>query len=142
MKIWENVKKLCRSWLRERRIKRYRFVFPIYCRVHGVKTPEYQGAIAQSRADDKLQLVHVPQAGYPFNVFVYSVPLNRILGYLDGGFAKRLVKTFGRGMCLDGVIENVTGGAPQYKYRGCNIRVYDTLSMMREVEDFSHLYGA
>lgn len=121
-------------------MKKYRLRFPVYCRVHGVKTPDRQGAVAQSMAGDRLQLVHVPQEGYPFNIFVYNIELNRVLGYLDGNFSKKLVKTFGKGMCLDGIVENLTGGAP-YKYRGCNLRVYDTKFMMEEIEDLSHLYG-
>ncbi len=86
-----------------------------------------------------MQLVHVPTKDYPFNVFIYSVNLNRLLGYLKNDLAKSLVKTFGKGFCLDGVIDKITGGKPRYEYFGCNIRIFDTKAMMENV-DISSLY--
>ena len=119
----------------------YGLNFPIYCKIHGVRTCDRQGAIAQCATGDRLQLVHVPQPRYPFNMFVYNVELNRVLGYHDHSFSKKLVKTLGKGVCIDGVIENVTGGTP-FKYYGCNIRVYETSFMMSDTDDFSHLHDA
>ncbi len=100
---------------------------------------ERQGAIAQSRAKDKLQLVHAPVESYPFNVYIYSIPLNRVLGYLEKRLSEKLVKLFKKGFCLDGVIENITG--EQYAIRGCNLQIFETRTMMSNVNDFSHLYG-
>ena len=112
--------------------------FPLYCKAHGVKSPDYQGAIAQSRQDDELQIVHKPVKGFPYNVYVYSKPLNRLLGYLDEYLSKKLVKLFGKGFCRDARIENITGGGA-YAYRGCNIRILESMTYMSDCEDFSAL---
>lgn len=141
MKIWARLKTIYKKRLQSFRKRFYGLQFPIYCKVHGSKTPDRQGAIAQCATGDRLQIVHVPHKKYPFNMFVYNVELNRILGYVRHSFAKKLVKTFGAGTCLDALIENVTGGTP-FQYYGCNIRVFDTQSMMKETEDFSHLHEA
>ena len=125
----------------KQRLKKSRLTFPLSCKVHGVKSPDRQGALAQSRMGDWLQLVHHPETDYPFNVYVYSVELNRILGYLDAVLAVKLVYVFGKGLCLDGKIEKVTGGAPHYAYLGCNIQIFDTMSMMSGCEDFAHLHS-
>jgi hypothetical protein len=107
--------------------------------VHGVKNADSQGAIAQSKSGDKLQLVHVPKENFPYNVYVYSIPLNRVLGYLDERLSQKLVKLFGKGFCIDGEIVKITG--ENHAVRGCNLRIFDTREMMLNVHDFSHLYG-
>lgn len=141
MLIFKKIKTKFKNCVRAYRKYIYGLNFPIYCKIHGVRTCDRQGAIAQCAAGDRLQLVHVPQPRYPFNMFVYNVELNRVLGYLDHSFSKKLVKTLGKGVCIDGVIENVTGGTP-FKYYGCNIRVYETSFMMSDTDDFSHLHDA
>lgn len=140
MSICEKIKIKFKNCVRAYRKHIYGLEFPIYCKVHGVRTCDRQSAIVQCASGDRLQLVHVPQKHYPFNMFVYNVELNRVLGYLDHSFSKKLVKTLGKGICIDGIIENVTGGTP-FKYRGCNIRVYETSFMMSDTDDFSHLHG-
>ena len=106
-----------------------------------MRSIDRQGALAQSRTGDRLQLVHSPEKEYPFNVYVYNVELNRILGYLDAVLAEKLVYVCGKGLCLDGRIEKLTGGAPDYQYIGCNILIFDTTGMMQNCEDFSHLHS-
>ena len=123
--------------LKKRRLKLY---FPLFCKVKGVKNPAYQGALAQSQNGDKLQLVHLPSEQYPFDVFVYSVNLNRVLGYLEKELAEKLVKLFGENFCRDGVIYRVIGGG-NYKYFGCQILIFETMDMMQNVQDFSSLHG-
>ena len=136
MGIWAKVKRFFR------RIKRGgKLSFPIYCRLRGVKKPVRQGALAQSSAEDGLQIVHVPLKDYPHNVYVYSIPLNRILGYLDEETAKDLLAEFGEEFCVDGRIRAMLGGPPKYKYYGCAIRIYNTKNLMAGVEEFSHLHG-
>ena len=136
MGIWAKVKRFFR------RIKRGgRLSFPIYCRLRGVKKPVRQGALAQSSAEDGLQIVHVPLKDYPHNVYVYSIPLNRILGYLDEKTAKDLLAEFGEEFCVDGRIRAMLGGPPKYKYYGCAIRIYNTKNLMAGVEEFTHLHG-
>ena len=125
----------------KQRLKKAGLSFPVFCKVHGVKSPDRQGALAQSRAQDRLQLVHSAEENYPFNVYVYSVELNRILGYLDAVLAEKLVYVFGKGLCLDGKIEKITGGKPRYDYFGCNISILQTTSIMQNYDDFSHLHG-
>ena len=140
MQMFDKIKIKCKNRLKAFRKHFYGLNFPIYCKVHGSKTPDRQGAIAQCATGDRLQLVHVPQKKHPFNMFVYNVELNRVMGFIKHSFAKKLVKTFGKGTCLDAMIENITGGTP-FEYFGCNIRVFETQSMMADTEDFSHLYG-
>lgn len=74
------------------RCRRLGLEFPLFCKVHGVKAPDFQGALAQSRAGDGLQLVHVPLETRPENVYVYSIELNRILGRLESGLSEKLVR--------------------------------------------------
>ena len=124
----------------KQRLKKSGLRFPIHCKIHGVRLPDRQGALAQSRIGDRLQLVHSAEKGYPFNVYVYNVELNRILGYLDAVLAEKLVYVCGKGLCLDGRIEKLTGGA-EYQYIGCNILILDTTGMMQDCEDFSHLHS-
>ena len=89
----------------------------------------------QSRAEDELQLVHLPLEDFPFNVYVYSIELNRILGYLDENLSKKLVGVFGQGFCLDGTIEEIIGGPPEYKYYGCMIVLLNSMKMMEPYLD-------
>ena len=125
----------------QRRLKKCGVSFPLYCKAHGVTPPDRQGAIAQSHAGDLLQIVHVPVDGYPFNTYVYSVPLNRVIGYLDETLSEKLVYLFGKGFCRDALVENITGGAP-YEYFGCNIQILESMCFMKDCADLSHLYGA
>ena len=135
--LWKN---RIRRFFYERKRKALELSFPLYCKIHGVKNADSQGALAQTRAGDRLQYVHVPVENYPYNVYVYSVALNRVLGYLDKALSKRLVKLFKKGFCRDAVVENRTGGGT-HTYFGCNIRLLETADMM-EGSDFSALRGA
>lgn len=137
MSIWSKIKRFFRRLTHGGKPLR----FPVYCKLRGVKKPTRQGGLAQSHAGDGLQLVHVPLENYPHNVYAYSIPLNRVLGYLDEELAKRLIDEFGKGFCLDGRIRAIVGGPPKYKYYGCNIRIYDTKMLMSGVEEFTHLHG-
>lgn len=139
MRIFTYLKNRISKWLYERKRKRLEIAFPIACKVHGVKRAANQGAIVQSKSGDKLQLVHVPKERFPYNVYVYSIPLNRVLGYLDERLSQKLVKLFRKGFCIDGAIEKITG--ENHAVRGCNLRIFDTCEMMSYVHDFSHLYG-
>lgn len=142
MHIRTIVKRKLQNRAYRKRKKKYGVQFPLYCKIHGVKRAEHQGALLQSREKDELQLVHSPTREFPYNVYVYSIPLNRILGYLHNELSEKLVKIFGENFCRDGVIENLTGGKTVgYKYVGCNIRILETMTSMQYVEDFSHLYG-
>lgn len=126
------------TYKRCRRQKKSGLVFPVRVKIHGVKKSDYQGALAQSESGDELQFVHVPLENYPHNVYVYSIPLNRILGYLEKTLAEKLVYIFGDGFCLDGRIDEIIGGPP-LKYRGAYILVYDDNVFMKNV-DLSVLY--
>ncbi len=141
MYIWTNIKNFHQRLIYRSRKKRFGLRFPLYCKIHGVKNADHQGAITQSRAEDALQIVHSPTKDYPYNIFVYSVNLNRILGYLHPDLSKKLVRLFGKGFCRDAFIENVTGGRQSnYKYLGCNIRIVESMRNMQNINDFSHLY--
>ena len=122
------------------RLQQTKLRFPYFCKIHGVKPLQHQGALAQSRVGDKLQLVHTPIEGHDFSVCVYSIPLNRVLGYVEEELAEKLIYVFGKGFCRDGEIDRLLGGEP-YKYIGCRIRIMDTQEYMEDYEDFSHLYG-
>ncbi len=111
--------------------------FPVLTKLHGVKSQDRQGALAQSEIGDKLQFVHVALPDYPHNTYAYSIPLNRVLGYLDKELAEKLVYIFGKDFCLDGAIDKIIGGPPM-KYRGALIRVFDN-NVFMENEDISSL---
>ena len=110
--------------------------FPLFCKLHAVKSPDHQGGIAQSRVGDKLLIVHTPTDERPFCTSVYNVELNRVLGFIETELAEKLYQVFGENFCRDGEVEQITGGPP-YQYYGCNIRVMDTQDYIEEMEDFS-----
>ena len=114
--------------------------FPVRCNLHGVSAQELQGALAQSEALDELQIVHCPTPQTPLRVLAYSVPLNRILGYLHEELSEKLIYALGEGFCRDGEIASRTGGKDG-EYYGCNIRIFESMEFMSEYEDFQHLYG-
>ncbi len=122
-----------------RRLKKSGLAFPLYTKINGVSSNDRQGALAQSAQGDDLQIVHTPLKKYPHNTYVYSIPLNRVLGYLDKDLSQKLQYVFGDGFCLDGEIRNLLGGPPEYDYFGCSIYVYNTKELMNDVDDFSHL---
>ena len=99
--------------------------FPIFCKLHAVTSLSHQGAIAQSREGDELQIVHTPVEGFPLRVSVYSISLNRTLGFLEDSLSEKLITLFGEGFCRDGEVEKITGGPP-LAYFGCNIRILHT----------------
>ena len=140
MSIWTKIKTKWDAWRLQQRLKRLELYLPLYCKVHGVATPERQGALAQTRAGDRLQIVHVPLPDYPNNIYVYSIPLNRVLGYLQGELAKKLVKAFGENLCLDGVVENTTGGKPG-EFIGCNLCIFPSMRYMEDEVNFNALHG-
>ena len=123
-----------------RRKKNLSLFFPLPCIVCGVTHEDRQGALAQSKAGDKLQIVHNTQAKEKYKVYVYSVTLNRILGYLRLDVSKKLVKLFKKGFCKDGVLTARLDKSEKHPYYGCKIAVLESMDMMRDHEDFSHLY--
>ena len=122
-----------------RRLKKSGLEFPILSKVNGVGSGDRQGALAQSAQGDGLQIVHTPLKKYPHNTYVYSISLNRVLGYLDKELSQKLQYVFGDGFCLDGELCERLGGPPQYDYFGCNICIFDTKTLMKDVDDFAHL---
>lgn len=133
-----NFNEFWKTYKRCRRQKRSGLDFPVFTKLHGVKTHDRQGALAQSEKGDRLQFVHVPTPDYPSNTYVYSIPLNRVLGYLDKELAEKLLYIFGDGFCLDGTIDKIIGGPPM-KYRGALISVRDDNVFMENI-DISSLY--
>ena len=136
MKIFHAIKNL----LYKRRLKRCGLSFPVHTKIHGVKAADRQGALAQSRSGDNLQIVHVPLPDYPFNVYVYSITLNRVLGYLDSTLAEQLVYLFKKDFCRDAALETISGGPPKYTYFGASIRIYETAILIVD-DSFEHLRG-
>ena len=121
------------TYKRCRRQKKSGLSFPLLTKLHGVKSQDRQGALTQSEYGDKLQFVHVALPDYPCNTYVYSIPLNRVLGYLDKEIAEKLVYVFGEDFCLDGVIDKIIGGPPM-KYRGALIRIFDNNVFMENMD--------
>ena len=136
MSIWGRIKRFFHRFVRGEKLQ-----FPVYCKLRGVKQHNRQGALAQTCAEDGLQLVHVPLQNYPHNVYAYSIPLNRVLGYLEEDLAKDLIAELGKGFCVDGQVRTLLGGPPKYKYYGCAIRIYKTKTLMQNTEEFAHLHG-
>ena len=66
------VKKVLNSVKYRYKKKKHGLTFPLYCKIHGVKHSHYQGALAQSQAQDKLQIVHTPTQKYPYNDFLFQ----------------------------------------------------------------------
>ena len=140
MQIWTNLQTKWKIWRKNRKLKRLKLSLPVYCKIHGVTKADRQGALAQTRPGDKLQVVHVPLENFPENAYVYSIPLNRVLGYLHTGLADKLLQVFGKNFCLDAVVENRTGGEKTDEFLGCNICIFDATTYMEEEKDFQHLY--
>ena len=136
--IQEKRKKKERATAYETTLKKLGLSFPLFCKIHAVKSPDHQGALAQSRVGDHLLIVHTPTADRPACVCVYSVSLNRVLGYIGEELSGKLVLAFGDNFCRDGEVEQITGGAP-YKYFGCNLRLMDTQDFLEEMQDFPTL---
>ena len=118
----------------ETHLNRLGLSFPLFCKVHAVKSPDHQGAIAQSRVGDHLLIVHTPTEERPFCASVYSITLNRVLGFVDEELSEKLTLAFGKEFCRDGEVEQITGGAP-YKYLGCNLRLMDTQDFLEELPE-------
>ena len=98
-----------------------------------IKSPktalEWQGALAQSHEGDKLQIVHTPLEQHPHNAYVYSIELNRILGYLPKDFACDLLYVFGDGYCLDAELLEVYSGKEQPFF--ARVKIYATAKFMK-----------
>ena len=122
-----------RETLYNERLNELGLSFPLFCKVHAVKSADHQGAIAQSRVGDRLLIVHTPTDERPDCVSVYNISLNRVLGFLDEGLSEKLVAAFGKEFVRDGEVEQITGGAP-YKYLGCNVRLMDTQYFLEEMQ--------
>lgn len=103
---------------------------PMLTTICGVNSADFQGAIAQSRKEDTLQLVHTPTDKYPHNVYVYNIELNRIIGYLERDLAKALVSVFGNGFCLDGTVEEIFGNEENPPFVA-QIAIYQSMTLMR-----------
>ena len=116
------------------KLNRLGLSFPLFCKAHAVKSPDHQGAIAQSRVGDHLLIVHTPSKDRPYCTCVYSITLNRVLGYVDEDLSEKLVQAFGQAFCRDGEVEQITGGDP-YKYLGCNLRLMDTQDFLEEMQE-------
>lgn len=128
-----SLKEFWATYARSRRQKKCGLSFPVLTKLHGVKSKDRQGALIQSESGDKLQLVHVALPDHPCNTYVYSIPLNRVLGYLEKELAEKLVYVFGEDFCLDGMIDKIIGGPPM-KYRGALIRVYEDNVFMQDTD--------
>ena len=135
-----NVLTSLKNLLYKRRLKKCGLSFPVFCKLRGVKASDRQGALAQSRSGDPLQIVHAPTKEYPFNVYVYSITLNRVLGYLEESISEQFVYLFKDGFCKDAVLEQITGGPPAYSYYGCTIRVMESSVLITDTS-FTHLRG-
>ena len=133
-RIHEKRKKIAQSEQYATTLQQLGLAFPLFCKVHAVKSPDHQGALAQSRVGDHLLIVHTPTEERASCVSVYSVSLNRVLGYIDEELSEKLVSAFGDNFCRDGEVEQITGGAP-YKYFGCNLRLMDTQDFLEEMQE-------
>lgn len=112
------------------RLWRRELSMPLLTHLFGISNPDAQGALAQSRNGDALQIVHVPTERFPYNVYVYSIELNRVLGYLTHILSKSLCEIFGKGFCLDGRVDELYGGEDGEEF-GAQIVIFKTTSLMR-----------
>lgn len=117
------------------------FSFPVEDEVFRCFSADFQGALAQSLANDRLQIVHVRLAPDRFAAFVYSISLNRLLGEIGKQLTQDLLKFFGKGFCLDGEIVKLYKDE-QGKFR-CVARIFATTEMMRPyLDDLPYLYAS
>ena len=141
MNIFKRLQNSLSRHLYERRKKKYGVYFPYACLVCGVTREDRQGALAQSKAGDQLQIVHRARKYDKNSVYVYSITLNRILGRLHQDVARTLIKLFKKGFCKDGVLVERLEKSEKYPYYGCKIAVFESMKMMNDCKDFSPLHG-
>ena len=121
------------------RIKKWlkRLKFPFETSVFGISFKDEQGALKQSRVGDKLQIVHTPSDKFPKRVLVYSIELNRILGYIDRGVSDDLLFVFGKNFCLDGEIARLYEGS----MTACSVYIFASADFMKdELENIRYLH--
>ena len=123
----------------QRRLRKSGLHFPLIREVRGERFADFQGALFQSAEKDALQIVHTPNQLYPHSVYVYSITLNRLIGYLDKDTSTALIGLFGKNFCRDGRIYRITGGKEK-NYR-CRIYIHESCQLMAHVQDFSHLHS-
>ncbi|MDY4894898.1 MAG: hypothetical protein SO532_03315, partial [Candidatus Borkfalkiaceae bacterium] len=68
--------------------------FPLEDKLFDCRHADFQGALAQSRENDELQIVHADLGDNNFAAYVYSIPLNRIIGKLGRQLAQDLLRVF------------------------------------------------
>lgn len=113
--------------------------FPVEDDLFRCFTCDSQGALAQSRPGDELQLVHIKN-GNNFAAYAYSIRLNRLIGELGRQLTQDLLKIFGKGFCLDGEIAAISKDENE-KFR-CSVRVFNTSSMMAPyLEELPYLFS-
>ena len=110
------------------------FSLPYDTTVFGISNPDSQGALAQSKSGDALQIVHVPTEKHSYNAYVYNIELNRILGYIESELAQNLLYVFGKGYCLDGKILERYGDGQDAPF-GAYIRIYHSTEVMKPYLD-------
>lgn len=102
--------------------------FPLEDRLFDCRHADFQGALAQSRKSDELQIVHADLGDNNFAAYVYSIPLNRIIGKLGRQLTQDLLRVFKKGFCLDGEISMI--GKDEDGFFRCEIRIFDRASFM------------
>lgn len=111
--------------------------FPLEDRLFCCSDADRQGALAQSRAGDCLQIVHI-RVNDKFAAIVYNIPLNRIIGCTGKQLTQDLLRIFKNGFCLDGEIAGISkdgNGKLQ-----CAIRIFNSAAMMSPyLEDLPYL---
>ena len=114
--------------------------FPLEDKLFCCLSADRQGALAQSRVGDCLQIVHVKQNDR-FTAAVYSIPLNRIVGCAGKQLTQDLLRVFKSGFCLDGEIADIQ--TDKNGIARCVIRVFDSAAMMSPyLEDIPFLSSA
>ena len=88
--------------------------FPLEDKLFDCRHADFQGALAQSRESDELQIVHADLGDNNFAAYVYSIPLNRIIGKLGRQLTQDLLRVF---KDEDGFFR-------------CEIRIFDRASFM------------
>lgn len=110
--------------------------FPYACRLRDDKNFTFRSARFESQEGDELQIVHLQNPELPHSVFVYSVPLNRVLGQLTERSAKTLISLFGKGFCVDGELHARMRLGEDFRIE---LLVFDRQSLMKNA-DFSSLH--
>lgn len=115
--------------------------FPVQDTLFSCKIADFQGALAQSREGDCLQIVHVSLDRKTFAAYVYNISINRIIGKIGKQLTQDLLRIFKTGFCLDGELVEISKDSDGYFC--AEVKIFSKTTYMRPyLEDLTFLTAA